>query len=196
MGCGTKIASITSRQARCQHIFQVYTEGMCSRCTAICECILMLYLLCILILLRLGFALALGLALCHLRALDGFLLCMARLYPDLLLMCRIADGLADMTAREAPIFADVLQATCLGMKTAKIHTVVMEDCQHSCQTRALARQCMDAIGVKGQTCRELSRARRYVERLKWCERNTSSSFSTRSPLMKLLMTCSVSTSSR
>ena len=121
------------------------------------------------------------LALCHLRALDGFLLCMARLYPDLLLMCRIADGLADMTAREAPIFADVLQAMYLGMKTAKIHTVVVEDCQHSCQTRALARQCMDAIGVKGQTCRELSRARRYVERLKWCERNTSSSFSTRSP---------------
>ena len=60
MGCGTKIASITSRQARCQHIFQVYTEGMCRRCTAICECILMLYLLCILVLLRLGFALALG----------------------------------------------------------------------------------------------------------------------------------------
>ena len=88
------------------------------QCVAGRACVLTLYLLCILVLLCLGFALALSLALCHLRALDGFLLCMTRLFPDLLLLCGIATRLADVTARRATIFADVLQATCLGVMTA------------------------------------------------------------------------------
>ncbi len=73
------------------------------------------YLLCVLILLCLGFTLDLDLALCHLRALNAFLLCMARLLPGLLLLCRLAAGLADVTGRRVPVLTSILQGICLGV---------------------------------------------------------------------------------
>ncbi len=76
------------------------------------------YLLCVLVLLCLGFTLDLDLALCHLRAFHGFLVRMARLLPCLLLLCRLAAGLADVAARRVPILANILQRTCLAVMFA------------------------------------------------------------------------------